>query len=317
MSKEVKVGLFAIISSAILYLGFNYLKGKDFFSPTNKYYVLYKNIDGLNVSNPVIVNGYAVGRVSSIGILQERDNKIIVELDVDENVVLGDSTVAQLTNSDFLGSKAILLQIGDLSKPLESGDTLRSDIDKGLAALFESAEPITSNLTVTIRRINEILLGMEGAGEDIKAVLQSLNTTLKGVNLFVRQNNQNLKQTLTGVNTLLANVNTKVDMLEPILLNADSTISMVNDLPLDSTLNSLNGTLAELTLLLDDINAGNGTVGKILKEDSLYNNLNKTIQDLDQLLIHFDQNPKHFLGPLGKSRKKIEKDRAKAAAAAE
>ncbi|MEP4093814.1 MlaD family protein, partial [Reichenbachiella sp.] len=86
MSKEVKVGLFAIISGAILYLGFNYLKGKVFFSPTNKYYVLYQNIDGLNVSNPVIVNGYAVGRVSTIGILQERDNQIIVELDVDENV---------------------------------------------------------------------------------------------------------------------------------------------------------------------------------------------------------------------------------------
>lgn len=314
MSKEVKVGLFAIISGAILYLGFNYLKGIDFFSPTNKYYVLYKNIDGLNVSNPVIVNGYAVGRVSSIGILQNRGNRIIVELDVDERVVLGDSTVAQLTNSDFLGSKAILLQIGDLSKPLQSGDTLRSDVDKGIAALFESAEPITANLAVTIRRINEILLGMEGAGEDIKTVLKTLNRTLKGVNQFVRQNNANLKQTLTGVNTLLANVNDKVDMLEPVLTNADSTLDMVKNLPLDSTLNELNGTLAELTLIMEDINAGKGTVGKILKEDSLYNNLNKTIEDLDQLLIHFDENPKHFLGPLGKSKKKIEKDRAKAAA---
>lgn len=313
MSKEVKVGLFAIISGAILYLGFNYLKGIDFFSPTNKYYVLYKNIDGLNVSNPVIVNGYAVGRVSSIGILQNRDNKIIVELDVDERVVLGDSTVAQLTNSDFLGSKAIMLQIGNLSRPLESGDTLISDVDKGIAALFESAEPITSNLAVTIRRINEILLGMEGAGEDIKEVLTSLNRTLKGVDQFVRQNNTNLKQTLTGINTLLANVNEKVDMLEPVLSNADSTLNMVQNLPLDSTLSQLNGTLAEISLIMEDINAGKGTVGKILKEDSLYNNLNKTIEDLDRLLIHFDTNPKHFLGPLGKSQKKIEKERAKAA----
>jgi len=314
VSKEVKVGLFAIIAGAILYLGFNYLKGKDFFSPTKKYYVLYKNIDGLNVSNPVIVNGFAVGRVSSIGILQEKDNQIVVEMDVDENVMLGDSTVAQLTNSDFLGSKAILLQIGDLSKPLLGGDTLTSDIDKGLAALFESAEPITSNLTVTIRRINEILLGMEGAGEDIKLVLTSLNTTLRGVNQFVRHNNANLKQTLTGVNTLLANVNTKVDMLEPVLANADSALNMVQHLPLDSAINSLNATLAQLTLMIEEINAGKGTVGKILKEDSLYYNLNKTIVDLDKLLIHFDENPKHFMAPLGKSKKKIEKDKAKAAA---
>lgn len=315
MSKEVKVGLFAIISGAILYLGFNYLKGIDFFSPTKRYYVLYKNIDGLNVSNPVIVNGYAVGRVSSIGILQEKNNQIIVELDVDENVVLGDSTIAQLINSDFLGSKAILLEIGDLSKPLQSGDTLRSDIDKGLQALFESAQPITSNLTVTIRRINEILLGMEGAGEDIKKTIQSLNTTLISVNRFIRQNNAKVQKTFDGVNTLLANVNEKVDMLEPIMKNADSTLNTVKQLPLDSAVNSLNATLSELNILMEDLNAGKGTMGKMLKQDSLYNNLNKTIEDLDKLLIHFNENPKHFMAPLGKSKKKIERDKAKAAAA--
>lgn len=314
MSKEVKVGLFAIISGAILYLGFNYLKGKDFFSPTNKYYVLYQNIDGLNVSNPVIVNGYAVGRVSSIGILQEKDNQIIVEMDVDENVILGDSTVAELVNSDFLGSKAILLKIGDLSRPIENGDTLKSKIDKGLQDLFESAQPITANLTVTIRRINEILLGMEGAGEDIKTTIQSLNSTLISVKSFIKQNNTKINESLDGVNTLLANVNSKVDLLEPILLNADSALIKVNDLPLDSAVNSLNHVLSELTLVMSDINAGKGTMGKMMKEDSLYNNLNKTIEDLDRLLIHFNENPKHFLGPLGKSKKKIEKDRAKAAA---
>lgn len=104
-------------------------------------------------------------------------------------------------------------------------------------------------------------------------------------------------------------------MLEPVLANADSTLNMVQKLPLDSAINSLNATLAQLTLMIEEINAGKGTVGKILKEDSLYNNLNKTILDLDQLLIHFDENPKHFMGPLGKSKKKIEKERAKAAIA--
>ena len=80
MSKEFKVGLLTIISGTILYLGFNFLKGKDFFSKTNKYYTIYANIDGLNVSNPVIVNGFSVGRVSAIRIMQELDNKVLVEL---------------------------------------------------------------------------------------------------------------------------------------------------------------------------------------------------------------------------------------------
>ncbi|MEP2510885.1 MAG: MlaD family protein, partial [Reichenbachiella sp.] len=307
MSKEVKVGLFAIISGAILYLGFNYLKGKVFFSPTNKYYVLYQNIDGLNVSNPVIVNGYAVGRVSTIGILQERDNQIIVELDVDENVVLGDSTVAELVNSDFLGSKAILLNIGDLSRPIESGDTLISKIDKGLQALFESAQPITANLTVTIRRINEILLGMEGAGERLLTTLDNANITMKSVNILVRQNNPKIKQTFDNLNTLLPTITERVNQLNPILANADSTMNMIKGLPLDSAVVSLDETLSELTVLLKSINEGNGTLSKVIKEDSLYNNLYKTIEDLDRLLLHLDENPKHFLGPLGKSKKKIAK----------
>ncbi|MEP1782672.1 MlaD family protein [Reichenbachiella sp.] len=313
MSKEVKVGLFAIISGAILYLGFNYLKGKVFFSPTNKYYVLYQNIDGLNVSNPVIVNGYAVGRVSTIGILQERDNQIIVELDVDENVVLGDSTVAELVNSDFLGSKAILLNIGDLSRPIESGDTLISKIDKGLQALFESAQPITANLTVTIRRINEILLGMEGAGERLLTTLDNANSTMKSVNILVRQNNPKIKQTFDNLNTLLPTITERVNQLNPILANADSTMNMIKGLPLDSAVVSLDETLSELTVLLKSINEGNGTLSKVIKEDSLYNNLYKTIEDLDRLLLHLDENPKHFLGPLGKSKKKIAKERLKAA----
>ncbi|MEO9850654.1 MAG: MlaD family protein [Reichenbachiella sp.] len=312
MSKEVKVGLFAIISGAILYLGFNYLKGKVFFSPTNKYYVLYQNIDGLNVSNPVIVNGYAVGRVSTIGILQERDNQIIVELDVDENVVLGDSTVAELVNSDFLGSKAILLNIGDLSRPIESGDTLISKIDKGLQALFESAQPITANLTVTIRRINEILLGMEGAGERLLTTLDNANITMKSVNILVRQNNPKIKQTFDNLNTLLPTITERVNQLNPILANADSTMNMIKGLPLDSAVVSLDETLSELTVLLKSINEGNGTLSKVIKEDSLYNNLYKTIEDLDRLLLHLDENPKHFLGPLGKSKKKIAKERLKA-----
>ena len=99
MSKEFKVGLIALVTGALLYYGFNYLKGVDFFSPTNKYYVIYETVDGLNRSNPVIINGLTVGRVSRIRLLQNGENLIMVELDIDETIILGDSTVASLTNT--------------------------------------------------------------------------------------------------------------------------------------------------------------------------------------------------------------------------
>lgn len=308
MSKEFKVGLLTIISGTILYLGFNYLKGKDFFSNTNKYYTIYANIDGLNVSNPVIVNGFSVGRVSAIRIMQELDNKVLVELDVDENVVLGDSTIATLTNEDFLGSKAILLEIGRVTTPAQNGDTLKSGFDKGLAELFERAQPLTDNIGITIGRVNEILIGLEGAGEDVKTVLQTFNQTLLEVNVVLKSNNSKINRTFEQINKLLVNVDSKVNKIDPLLANVNRSLDKVNALELEATLNTLNGTMNELKLVISSINEGDGTVSKLLHEDSLYQNINKAMVDLDLLLVHFNEYPKHFMAPLGKKKKKIDKE---------
>ncbi|UXP32286.1 MlaD family protein [Reichenbachiella agarivorans] len=310
MTKEVKVGLFAAISGAILYFGFNFLKGIEFFSSTNKYYAIYQNIDGLNVSNPVIVNGYAVGRVSKIEILQKYNNKIIVELDVKGNLAVGEGSTATLMNSDFLGSKSILLKIKNEGKPLESGDTLTSEVDLGLAAILNSAEPITDDIGVMIGNLNEVLTGMKGTGEGVKLTLKNLNTTILNLNTLVEQNNTKLKHTFDHVNVLITNVDKKVSQLDPILKSADQTLKKINKLELENTLGSLDSALSDLRITIQNINEGNGSLGKIINDDSLYNNLNQAILDLDQLLIHFDENPKHFLSPLGKSSKKIAKDRS-------
>lgn len=311
MSKEFKVGLLAIISGSILYLGFNYLKGKDFFSDSNKYYVVYQNINGLNKSNPVIVNGFDVGRVSDIKIMQDKNNQVLVELDVGSEIILGDSTIAMLTSEGFLADKAILLKIGDISKPLKSGDTLVSDVDKGIQALFERAEPLTDNLSITIGRINEILLGLEGAGEDVKTVLQSFNQTLLQVNELMKTNNVKIGKTFNNVNTLLVNIDGKVEKIDPILENVNKSLEKINALEIEATLATLNRTMNELTNVIKSINEGDGTVTKLLKEDTLYQNLNKAMVDLDKLLIHFNEYPKHFMSPLGMKKKKIDKELAK------
>lgn len=308
MSKEFKVGLFAVIIGIILYLGFNFLKGIEIFSNTNKYYALYSNVDGLNVSNPVIINGFSVGRVSKISILQNRGNMVMVEMTVAEDIVLSDSTIATLTNSDFLGSKAITLTIGDISKPKIDGDTLVSAIDKGLAEILERAQPLTDNLGLTISRVNEILLGLEGAGEDIKETINSFNKTLIGVNKLISENSGSIKGTLSNFENLSKNLNKKLNKLDPVIVKADSALAKINKLEIERTLNTLDKLLKNLSKTVEAINTGKGSLGKMIKEDSLYNNLNKTLLDLDKLLIHFNENPRHFMSPLGKKKKKIEKE---------
>jgi phospholipid/cholesterol/gamma-HCH transport system substrate-binding protein len=311
VSKEFKVGLIAIVAGVILYLGFNFLKGIDFFSPVKKYYALYDNVDGLIVSNPVIVNGYSVGRVSRIAILQEKEYKILVEMDVDEALVLGDSTTATLANSDFLGSKAIILDINEITVPLEDKDTLISVVDKGLSELLASAQPITDNLSITIRRINEILLGLQGSGEKINTTLDELNGTLGGVNRLIAQNEASITLAISEFSQTMVEVKERIASLDPIINKSGETLDKINALELEQTLKEVSALLATMNQTVESINNGEGTVGKIMTDDDLYNNLNQAMLDLDSLLVHFNQYPKHFMAPLGKSHKKVQKDLSK------
>jgi phospholipid/cholesterol/gamma-HCH transport system substrate-binding protein len=311
MSKQFKVGLIALVSGVILYWGFNFLKGTDFFSPTNKYYVIYDNVDGLNKSNPVIINGLAVGRVSAIRLMQNKENSILVQLDIDEGIVLGESTKASLSNTDFLGSKGIILTIGDISKPIEAGDTLVAVRDKGIGELLESAEPVANNLNTTITRVNEILIGLKGSGEKINNTIGELETMIIGVNGMIAENQRSIAEIVASTAVLVNNVNDKVEQLNPLLQKSNGVLDSLNGLDLQATLANVDTVLFTLNETLQAFQENDGTLGKLMTEDSLYNNINKVLVDLDKLVIHFDQYPKDFMKPLGRKHSKLEVNKEK------
>ena len=156
-NKELKVGLFDAIALGLLYLGFNFLIGKVFFEHKKKYYAVYDNINQLTKSNPVLVNGYAVGRVSKTRLLQQKNNRVLVELEIDADITLTRDTKAIL-NSEFLGSKYLLLEIGKSPVKLKQGDTLITEVAKGMFdVLSETAEPVASDLQTTLRNFNTAL----------------------------------------------------------------------------------------------------------------------------------------------------------------
>src|SRR6185503_8751747 len=171
-------------SLVLLYLGFNYLKGIDFLSSTKKYYAVYDNVDKLMPSNQIYINGYAVGRVSRIQFQQHR-NRVIVEMEINSDIVLGDSTVA-LLNGDILGTKFIQLDVGNIVNPLEARDTLRSDIAKGIADFL--TEPV-ADLQTTLRKLNFILDNLGKNSEKLDEIFDGfkvapglLNKTLRNAN---------------------------------------------------------------------------------------------------------------------------------------
>ncbi len=304
MSKEFKIGIIAIVSIFIFYYGFNFLKGTDFFSSTSGYYVVYNNVDGLTKSNPVIINGLNVGQVSNIKLMQEL-GRILVEFQIEEDIILGDSSVAELADTDLLGSKAIILRVGPLDNPIKQGDTLIAYVDPGLEAYWDDVQPIADNINVAIIRISEILQGMEGVGEEFKNTVANTNEMIVRVNRLLEANERDLKTAMLTTNVLLTNLSDKVDQLDPILQKSHTLLDSINHLEIQETVLAINQALGQVNEIMLDIDRGEGTVGQLMKNDSLYRNLNQLLYDMDKMVIHFNQYPKDFLKPLGRKNSKL------------
>lgn len=310
-NKEFVVGLFVASALVLLYLGFNYLKGIDFFSSTYKYYAVYENIDKLAVSSPILVNGFAVGRVSKIKIMQNKQNKILVELDIDSEVILGDSTKAIL-NSDFLGGKSILLSIGVVKKRLEPKDTVLTEVAKGMFdVISETATPVADNLQTTLRKFNLIIDNLTKNSQQLDLIFSKLQVTPDLVNQTLKTTNQKIEDLSGNFKEVAVNLNNTLNELKPTLANFKTISDSLKQLELNETIRKTQQTLARLNETLGKLNKGDNTASKLMTEDSLYVNLNNLLKRIDTLANNFNTNPNHFLAPLGKKSNRIERDRRK------
>jgi len=297
ISKEFKVGLLAIVSITILYFGFNFLKGIDLFKDTNGYYALYENIDGLTISNPVIINGLSVGRVSYIQILQQKGNLVAVEMNIDSKIVLSNGTVARLINTDFLGSKAIELILSDsVDYYYEDGDTLRSAVDEGITEfLKESAGPVADNLGTTIGRLNAILENFQGNSEKINATLANLDGITRNLNRKMPTMQDSLIVLLSNLNNNSRELSEVLTGLKPVLANTAQITDSLKTVDFGKTMDKTQLMLDNLNSNLEKMKAGEGTMGKLMHDDSLYVYLSHTARDLDKLLVDLQENPGKYV----------------------
>jgi len=303
LSKEFKVGLFMVVTITLLYFGFNFLKGIDFFSASKKYYALYNDVNKLTESNQIFLNGLAVGRVSDIQILQQQ-NKVLVELDIDSKIVLTDSSVA-LLNGELLGGRFIQLIANQGGNILKPNDTLRSDVAKGV---MDFAQPVADNLQVTLRNLNIILEGLARNTRRIDTMFLRLQNTPAILNKTLSTANSNIDGLSESFRSVAGNLNGTLEELKPTLSNFRTLSDSLKVMQLNSTVNKAQQSLGRLNETLARLNSGDNTVSKLMTEDSLYVNLNQLLNSVDSLAKHFNQNPKHFMAPLGKSQRRIEKD---------
>jgi phospholipid/cholesterol/gamma-HCH transport system substrate-binding protein len=312
-SREIVVGLFATIALVLLYFGWYYLKGVDFFSSYKKYFVVYDNVDQLAISNPVLLNGFRVGQVGKIRIMQNRQDRVLVELDIDADVKLGDSTKATLT-SEVLSGKYILLTVGPMGKkPLKSGDTLRAEVAKGLFDVFkETTEPVADNLQTTLRNFNIVIDNLVHNSKQLDTIFSRMQSTPWLINRTLNNTNGRIDELTASFKSVADNLNVTLSELKPTLQNFKTLSDSLKQLELNKTLLKTQQALNGIHETLVKLQKGDNTMSKLMTEDSLYVNLNKLLVNMDTLVNHFDNDPKRFMGPLGKSKRKIEKEKRRA-----
>ena len=296
ISQEVKVGLLVIISLMMFYFGFQFLKGSDFFSKTNKYQVVYDNIDGLVPSNPIRINGLAVGRVKSIEILQNQGNKLLVILELTKNIRVTQGSKAFLADDGLLGGKMIQLSINPGKPLLEDGGMLVAAKESGLSALIrEKTLPVLNNVDSLTYQLNRVVAQFDQTGVVLNQTLHSANAGVKTLGLTIDENRAGLRATLANVSHLSASLVETEKQLKPILAKADTFADSLQGLQLKQTLATVNKTVANLQAILGAISKGQGSLGKLTSDDQLYTNANKTTASLEKLLTDLRENPKRYV----------------------
>ena len=299
-SNELKVGFLALLAFLILYFGFNFLKGNDVFSSARIYYVEYENVDGLMVSNQVMVNGIEVGKVKKVEIQPAKGNKILVTLRFSQDIVIPDKTVAVLSDGALLGGKIIRLRLeGKGNLPEDS--FLKGETEVGVTALLkERAIPVIANADSLLVSFRQISNKFDNTGTYLNTLLKTSNETVSNingsVNGIVTDNRANIAQISANMKTLSSDLMETEKQLRPLLTKFNTVADSLNALKIGKTLKEVDATVLSLKKIVQGLERGEGTAGKLIKNDSLYLGLNKTLVDLDKLLLDFRLQPKRYIG---------------------
>mgnify|MGYP005849339227 CR=1 FL=1 len=296
LSKELKIGILGFTSLVLLYLGFNFLKGSDFFSSSNYYYVLYEDINGLTVSEPVVINGFAVGRVNSIQILQNQNNQVLVKLQVRNDIAMKKGSKALLKDNGLIAGKMIEILLTTASEIHPSGDTLASLAENGMMArVMDQAEPIIQKTDSLMGKVNRMLDSFEGLGESLKTTVNTYNGLGGKMNLLLTENQSNLNGITRNLKDLSGDLVETEKSFKPIIKKLDNFADSLSQAKLKETVEHANNSVKQLEMLLTKINKGEGTMGALVNNDSLYNNLTNLSANLDKLLIDLRKNPKRYV----------------------
>ena len=291
--KEAKIAVIITLIILLFFWGFNFLKGRNLFSSYNYYYACFEKTDGLQKSSPVTINGFVVGVVSDIQFASEKLDRLVVEIGVKKSFAIPDNSMMMIV-SDLLGGKSIVLIPGDSETMLKTGGALSGDIAPDLiGSVTDKLLPIADNANKLMVSIDSLLQILRHTFDDntqhnIRSIVANVEQLVSGERRKIsaildnfEAVSGNLKKSNEDISTLIAHLNTFSETL------AASDVK--------NTVDNANHSLTQLNTLLSEMNEGQGTLGKLAKDDSVYIYLQHSLNNLDKLLIDLRENPKDYV----------------------
>lgn len=307
ISKELKTGLLAVVAIVIIIFGFNYLKGKNYFENKNVFHVVYENVEGLVESAPVTINGHQVGKVRKISFADEK-GKLLVSFTVEKDFKFGKNSIVQIYSGGLIsGNNLGILVEEEPSVMAKPGDTLIGEIQQSiLDQVTGQLAPLEAKVQSTLTSLDTLLMGMNQvldtqSKKNLKNAIANLNGTIyefrgasRSINQLLEENKDKLGNTISNLDTTTENFARLSDSLAQI-----ETGRLAEDL--QGVVNKLNG-------IAEQIENGEGSIGKLLKDEELYDNLSGASFQLEKLLEDMKLNPKRYVhfSLFGKRQKQYE-----------
>ncbi|MCD4678961.1 MAG: MlaD family protein [Bacteroidales bacterium] len=308
ISREFKVGLLFIVTLALFIWGFNFLKGKDFFHQQREFYAVYDKVDGLVPANPVSINGLKVGIVRELYFDGSADANIIVKFIMDDPIQIPANSIAKIFSSDLLGSKGINLILGNSTEYIQNGDTLISDIEgslkeevnKQMLPLKLKAENLMLSIDSVVSVIQYVFNrdtreNLAKSFESIKLTLYNLEHTTSTIDTLIISQKNRLESIIGNVESITSNLKNNREQFNNIISNFSALSDTLAKSNISTTLANTNDALKGITSVLEKVNKGEGSLGMLIHNDSLYNNLESSANELNNLLEDMRVNPGRYV----------------------
>jgi phospholipid/cholesterol/gamma-HCH transport system substrate-binding protein len=307
IAREAKVGILVVIAFSLLAWGVNFLKGRDLFYTGIKYYGIYNRVDGLTEASPIFYKGYKIGVVRTIDIHPTNNQKFLITFSLTKDIPFSSSTVAQIYSLDLMGSKGVQFIPGNDNAKLQPGDTLRTSLMGDLMdQVSMEVLPLKDKAERLIVKLDSVLTNIGGFFGDRtqRSFHQSIidfAQTMDNVKVISDrmkdqvQEGGNVNNTLVRLDSISAALNSKRGDLVSMIDNLSAFSGELRSAELTQTLADLSATLSETKTLLGSVNNGEGSMGLLLNDKVLYNNMTDVTRSLDRLLMDVRHRPERYV----------------------